>query len=433
MSTADVVVIGAGVIGSATALELSRRGRKVVCVDAGPGVGAGSTSSSAAIIRFHYSTLDAVLTSWEAAAMWDDFAGHLGHVDPDGMVRFVRTGCLVFDFPGTNRPTVLAMLADVGIDFEELAPEQVSARWPQLDVGDFWPPRPIDDPSFADDAHGVLGAYFTPQAGFIDDPMRAAGNFMYAARQHGTVLRLNTRVTAIRQAGGRVLGVTLADGEHIDAPVVVNVGGPASGAVNRMAGVADEMRIGHRPLRQEVHVADCPPGFRLSDGTATLVTDVNIGTYFRPQLGDTLLVGGTEPECDPLEWVDDPADFNDLPTVEGFERSMYRLARRLPELGVPHRPVGLAALYDASDDWVPIYDRSSLEGFFMACGTSGNQFKNAPLSGIFMAELIEAAERGHDHDADPITWTGPRTGRPIHLGAFSRLRDKTVTSGTVLG
>jgi hypothetical protein len=69
----------------------------------------------------------------------------------------------------------------------------------------------------------------------------------------------------------------------------------------------------------------------------------------------------------------------------------------------------------------------------MACGTSGNQFKNAPLAGIFMAELVDAAARGIDHDTDPITWTGPRTGRPIHLAAFSRLREKTITSGTVLG
>ena len=102
-------------------------------------------------------------------------------------------------------------------------------------------------------------------------------------------------------------------------------------------------------------------------------------------------------------------------------------------LGIPHRPVGLAALYDASDDWVPIYDRSSLEGYFMACGTSGNQFKNAPLAGVFMAELIEATECGVNHDIDPVQVVGQRTGLAINLAAFSRLRDKTRTSGTVMG
>ena len=73
---------------------------------------------------------------------------------------------------------------------------------------------------------------------------------------------------------------------------------------------------------------------------------------------------------------------------------MMRAARRVPEFGVPHRPVGLAALYDVADDWVPIYDKSDLPGFFMACGTSGNQFKNAPLAGQFMAAIIDAEAAG---------------------------------------
>ena len=63
----DVVVIGAGVIGSAVAFELARSGRSVVCVDKGPAAGAGSTSSSSSIIRFTYSTRDAIFTAWEAA------------------------------------------------------------------------------------------------------------------------------------------------------------------------------------------------------------------------------------------------------------------------------------------------------------------------------------------------------------------------------
>ena len=63
---------------------------------------------------------------------------------------------------------------------------------------------------------------------------------------------------------------------------------------------------------------------------------------------------------------------------------------------------GFADLYDCSDDWIPIYDRSELPGFYMAVGTSGNQFKNAPVVGHCMAELIEACENGHDHDADPV-------------------------------
>ena len=90
----------------------------------------------------------------------------------------------------------------------------------------------------------------------------------------------------------------------------------------------------------------------------------------------------------------------------------------------------MAALYDVSDDWIPIYDRSSLPGFYMAVGTSGNQFKNAPLAGVLMAELIGACEAGRDHDRDPVTVTGHYTGCAIDLGFFSRLRQVNATAAS---
>jgi sarcosine oxidase, subunit beta len=429
---ADAIVIGAGVIGAATTFELARRGRSVICVDARASVGSGSTSSSAAIIRFHYSTWDGVLTAWESAAVWDRLAEHLGVVDDSGMVRFVPTGCLVLDTPGGNRATVVPLLVRAGIDVEELSASDIRRRFPAIDAGDYWPPKRLDDPAFADDPNGELGGYFTPQAGFIDDPMQAAHNFMVAARHHGAELRLNSEVVEIRRGAGRVLGITLASGERIDAPVVVNVGGPASALVNRLAGVTADMRVGHRPLRQEMYATPAPDDFALGAG-GTMVSDANLGTYFRPHLGGTLLMGGTEPACDELHWVDDPNDYDEHPTVEQFETNTLRVARRLPSLGIPHRPSGLAALYDASDDWVPIYDRSNLDGYYMACATSGNQFKNAPMAAIFVAELIEAAERGVDHDVDPVRVVGRRTGMSIDVGSFSRRRERASTTGTVMG
>ena len=431
-TSADAIVIGAGVIGSAVTLELVRSGRSVVCVDKGPAAGAGSTSASSAIIRFSYSTLDAVLTAWEAAALWRDWSGHLGTTDPDGMARFLRTGNLIFCTPGFDGSTVMALWDEVGIAYERLDARELRERFPGLDIGCYFPPKRVDDPAFADDATSELTAFYNADSGFVDDPMLAAHNLAHAARTNGAEFRFRTAVSAIGRAGGRVTGVTLASGDRISAPIVVNVGGPHSRIINEMAGVTGDMRIGHRPLRQEVFAVPAPPGFGLDDG-GPLVADLDVGQYFRPQAGGTLLVGGTEPDCDVLEWVTDPDQFNDLPTVEQWETSMLRLARRLRDFGVPPKPVGLAALYDASDDWVPIYDRSSLDGFYMACGTSGNQFKNAPLAGQFIRALIDAADAGNDHDADPVQFTGRATGRTINLGAFSRRRDRTVTSGTVMG
>jgi sarcosine oxidase subunit beta len=425
-------VIGAGVIGSAVALELARSGRSVVCVDKGAAPGAGSTSASSSIIRFSYSTPDAVLTAWESAAIWHDWSGHLGVEDPDGMARFIRTGYLGFLTPDFDGAAVLSVWDDLGIPYERLDAAELRRRWPGLDVGAYYPPKRADDPAFGDDAAGELNAFFEDLSGFIDDPMLAAHNLAHAARHHGAEFRMRQEVVAIDRRDGRVGGVTLASGESIEAPVVVNVGGPHSARINALAGVTGDMRIAHRPLRQEVFAVPAPAGFGLDDG-GPVVADLDVGQYFRPQPGGTLIVGGTEPECDPLEWVDDPDVFVDQPSVEQWETYMLRLARRLPELGVPPRPAGLAAMYDASDDWVPIYDKSSLPGFYMACATSGNQFKNAPLAGQFLRALVDAADAGVDHDADPVQFPGPTTGRLINLGAFSRLRDKARTSGTVMG
>jgi len=429
---ADVVVIGAGVIGAAVALELARSGRSVICVDKGPAPGAGSTSASSSIIRFSYSTADSVLTAWESAVMWREWSAHLGVEDPDGMARFVRTGNLIFRTPGYDGAAILALWDDIGIPYELLDADALRSRWPGLDVGCYYPPKRIDDPAFAADAARELSAFYNADSGYIDDPMLAAHNLAHAARHHGAKFRFRSEITGIDRWDGRVTGVSLAAGERIVAPVVINVGGPHSAVINRLAGVDGDMRIAHRPLRQEVYAVPAPAGFGLDDG-GPLVADLDIGQYFRPQAGGTLLVGGTEPECDVLEWIDDPDHFDEHTTVEHWETSMLRLARRLPDFGVPTRPVGLAALYDASDDWVPIYDRSSLDGFFMACGTSGNQFKNAPLAGQFIRALVDAADTGIDHDAQPVQFTGAVTGRPINLGAFSRRRERSATSGTVMG
>src|SRR5215475_8151937 len=98
--TADVVVIGAGVIGSAAALELAKGGRRVLVVDKLGGVGFGSTSASVAIIRFNYSTRDGVATAWESRYCWLDWARHLGQpAHATGLAFFVQAGMVSLDVP----------------------------------------------------------------------------------------------------------------------------------------------------------------------------------------------------------------------------------------------------------------------------------------------------------------------------------------------
>ena len=91
-------------------------------------------------------------------------------------------------------------------------------------------------------------------------------------------------------------------------------------------------------------------------------------------------------------------------------------------------------MYDVSSDWIPIYDRSELDGFFMAVGTSGNQFKNAPVVGEMMAELIEYCRAGGDHDRSPLEFRLRTIDRSISLAFCSRKRPVHAQSSfSVLG
>jgi sarcosine oxidase subunit beta len=432
----DVVVIGAGVLGCSVAAELALRGANVTVVDAGGGAGLGSTSSSAALIRFHYSTIEGVRLSWESKLLWERWADHLtdryGDIDPSGTARFHRTGMLVIQPPDADPTGMLRRFAEVGVPVEVLDGTEIARRWPALDIGRYFPPRPVDDDLFWADASGTIDGFWQPEAGFVDDPVRAACDLRRAAEQRGATFRFHRRVVGVRRGDGRVVGVELHDGELVRADIVVNVGGPHSAHLDRLAGVDGDGTVRHRPLRQEVDVLPAPASFRFDDG-APIVADADLGVWFRPHPGGTVLLGGMEPECDPMHWVDDPDTLDPSPTVEVWAAQTTRTARRLTTVGVPHRPVGLAALYDVADDWTPIYDRSSLDGWYRAVATSGNQFKNAPLVGMLMADLIEACQSGHDHDADPVTFIGPVTGCRIDLGAFSRLRTPHVTSNGVMG
>ncbi len=113
---------------------------------------------------------------------------------------------------------------------------------------------------------------------------------------------------------------------------------------------------------------------------------------------------------------------------------MLRHAQRFPGTGIPSQTKGVVDLYDVTDDWIPIYDKSDLPGFYMAIGTSGNQFKNAPIAGEMMAELIAACEAGRDHDRDPVSFHLRYLDRDLSLEFFSRRREVNPESSfSVLG
>ncbi len=423
--TADAIIVGAGVIGSAVAFELAKRGYKTLNIDKLPTSGYGSTSNSCAIVRAHYSTWDGVAMAYEGFFYWDDWDDYIGVKDDRGMIKYMKTGSILFKLEGEDHSSkCLKLFKEIGVEHEIWDQEKLKEMIPIYSHDQYdGTTRPDEDDHFWDKTgKKIEGAVYTPGSGYVSDPQLTSHNLQVAAEANGGEFLFNSEITEIRQQNVRVAGVTLKSGEQIDSPIVVNVAGPHSFVINRMADVEKEMNIKTRALRHEVHHVPSPEGYDFEkDGFHTSDGDNSI--YFRPETGNTILIGSEDPLCDPKEWIADPDNYNQQVTESQWKAQVYRCARRIPQLKIPSRTSGVVDLYDVSDDWLPIYDKSALKGFYMAIGSSGNQFKNAPVAGHCMAELIDACEKGQEHDSDPVKVKSVYTGLELNMGFYSRNRE----------
>ncbi|MFV1960314.1 MAG: NAD(P)/FAD-dependent oxidoreductase [Acidimicrobiia bacterium] len=430
----DAIIIGAGIIGANLGFEMSKAGYKTLNIDKLPASGYGSTANSCAIVRTHYSTWAGVAMAFEGFHYWQDWDNYLEVEDERGNAGFIQCGGVYIGDSSRYEDKVLPLFDEIGVEYERWDVEQLTNRIPGIDTGEHAPPkRPEDDAFWEDPPTQITSAVYSPIAGYVTDPQLATHNLQRAAEAKGGEFIFNTEVSGIRVEDGRVAGVDLADGSSMAATVVVNVAGPHSFVINEMAGVADSMNIKTKALRHEVHHVPSPAGLDFEkDGI--LVGDDDLGTYFRPEVANHILVGSQDPDCDPQIWVPDPDEFNKFITDDQWRAQVLRLARRLPSLGVPNDKKGVVDLYDVSDDWIPIYDKSDLPGFYLAIGSSGNQFKNSHVAAYCLTELIKAVEAGHDHDADPVKVKMPHTGLVLDMGVFSRNREINEDSSfSVLG
>ena len=430
----DAVIIGAGVIGAACAFEMAKRGRSTLNVDRNPAAGYGSTSNSCAIIRVHYSTVDGTALAYEAYFAWKHWADYLGVEDERGLAKFLESGCLVMKTAHNgNMEKIAGNVASLDIPHEHWNEARILEALPIYDLNSFAPARLPQDAGFGEPNGGrVTGGVYFPTAGYINDPQLASHNLQRAAEAKGAEFRFNANVTSIlKDDDGRACGIGLEDGSRISAKAVINVAGPHSSIINEMAGALDDMRISTRALRQEVVHLPSPDGFDFEkDGL--VVSDSDISVYNRPETGNHILFGSEDPECDEREWVD-PDDF-ERNFSQQWTTQALRMGQRIPDLAVSAPTKGVVDLYDVTEDWIPIYDKSCVPGYYMAIGSSGNQFKNAPVAGAMMAELVQYCEDGNDHDASPLQFHLPEMNRELDLGTFSRLREINPDSSfSVLG
>jgi sarcosine oxidase, subunit beta len=232
------------------------------------------------------------------------------------------------------------------------------------------------------DVSTVDAVLYEPESGYAD-PTAVTLGYAEAGRRHGVTIEQGTEVTGIVTDGGRLTGVHTAGGGTVHTPVVVNAAGLWAGPVASLAGVSLPIVVGRHP----VFIIERDPGF----GPSHLVyLDLAGGAYVRPETGALTLTGSlTDDETQhPME----PEALGSEVGLDEAEDVLARTSRAMPRLADARYRRGYAGAFDITPDWMPILDRSPLDGFWTAAGMSGHGFKLAPAVGETMAALITGAE-----------------------------------------
>jgi sarcosine oxidase subunit beta len=348
--TAEIVIIGGGIIGTSIAYHLAQKKAKgVVLLEKGM-LGEGSTAKCAGGIRAQFSTEINIRFSLESFNTWNHFQEIM-----EGELDFKKVGYL---FLATTEDEWAVFQSNsglqhkFGIPVELLSPEDIQYRWPYLRVDD------------------LRGGTYCAWEGYAG-PYEALSGFARGARRGGVKIFEETEVTQILRNGSQVAGVRTRRGD-ISAPVVVNAAGPYAGEVGKMAGA----EVPVQPFRRQLFFTGPFP--HISD-PIPLVIDFHRAWYFRRE-GAGLLISGPK---DNFPSFNLNVDYDAM--VEVAENSMYRV----PIMEKAEIDRGWAGSYEISPDNHAILGNfPGLKGFFLANGFSGHGFQHSPAVGKVMAELI---------------------------------------------
>lgn len=348
--TADVVIIGGGIIGLSIAyyLALKRAGR-IALFEKGQ-LGEGSTGRCVGGIRTQFSTEINIRFSLESLKTFEQFEEEFG-VSPE----FKKIGYLFLASTeheiGLFRENItLQRKFDLPVEF--LSPDEIRTRWPYLRTDD------------------VLGGTFCPRDGYVG-PNEILSGFVNAAKRAGVKIHEGMEIVGISLAKGRIRSVKTKS-EEIFAPVVVNAGGPHAASIGGMAGV----NIPVKPLRRQIFIT---APFHLTDHPIPLTIDFHRGWYFR-QEGNGLLLSGP---------LDRESSFNLNTEYEAVAETSENAMHRVPALEKARIARGWAGLYEISPDHHAILGKvPETEGFVLANGFSGHGFQHSPAVGKVISELI---------------------------------------------
>jgi glycine/D-amino acid oxidase-like deaminating enzyme len=362
VTSREIVIIGAGVIGTSIATHLAQRGARPLVLERRH-VCAGTTGQSGGVVRQHYSNPTTASLARDALRIFRDWANRY-----EGSAGFVQTGVMLTAGPETEAGVRenAAMHRRLDIETDVLPIDEASRIDPRIELSD------------------CTAICWEPTAG-IADPIATTQAFAATARSLGAEIREGVEVTAIDTSGGAVRGVETTAG-RIPADVVINAGGAWGLGFMRTLGHELPISFTRHPMALVRRPAD-------AIATHPVVLDVHADSYFLPK-GELTLVGklGTMPD----DMNVDPDTYERGVTNEELARYHQSMLRRIPSLA---RGVGLggwAGIYDDSIDAHPIVDAvPGVTGLYCALGMSGNCFKLSPVIGdLLAAHVLDGGERG---------------------------------------
>jgi sarcosine oxidase subunit beta len=349
--TADVVIIGGGVMGASTAYHLALRGQKnVLLLEKDEFFGQEATGRCAGGVRFQFSTEVNVRLSLQSLPMLDRFKDETGQE-----INFRKCGYLFVLTKPEDVKTFrhsLELQQRLGVKTEWLDPDEIHRRLPLMRFED------------------ALAGSFNPADGLVD-PNSVVMGYVGAAQRLGAKCLNKVEVTGIQVAGGKITGVETDQG-LISTPKVVDAAGPWAGIIGQMAGVAVPIQPIRRQLMTTTPIPEVPPDF-------PFVLDFAQSLYFHRE-GDGILTG--------MSNNNEKAGF-DQNVDEAFEMVNLEAAiARMPCLEKANLLSHWAGLYEVTPDAHPIYGKTPVDGLYIVAGFSGHGFMHGPISGKLMTEYI---------------------------------------------
>lgn len=355
MHTADVVIVGGGIVGSSIAWHLTHAGCKnVLVIERETSQGKGSTGKSMGGVRAQFSTpvnIQMSLYSIPFYAKFEEVVGHPADYRPQGYL-----------FLGT-KPSHLNYLRDnferqkkLGLKTARLIPaDEIRAMLPQLRSDD------------------VIGGSFCSTDGFVD-PYSVMNGFMASAVEHGATLWKKTEVTGIHRDRDGAFTIDTSRGP-VSTRKIINAAGAWAAQIAKFAGI--DLPV--EPLRRMLVPSEPFDDFPHS---SPMVIDMSNGFHFRPE-GRGFLLAWNDPEETPGYKTDFEPSF--------IEKILIHAANRVPAFeNLPINPKrAWAGLYEMTPDHHCILGPvAAVPGFFLANGFSGHGVMHSPATGKILADLI---------------------------------------------